>query len=169
MSQQEFMQEPQSQQQRPEYQQETYQSHYRSNKSSKAGAPKDEPPSSYEEPMTQYGYESGYQAQDPASGSKYREETTGTAGAAQKQRHIQPPGSDGDAFEHSYRDYNQYNMSQDVPPWARPQLHRRSSLRRVLLIVLGLMLILPILRSLLLSLAVMVGIIGIVAFALAVL
>jgi len=164
LSQQEFMQEPQFQQQRPEYEQETYNS-----RSSKAGAPKDEPPSSYDEPMTHYDYESGYQAQDSALGSKYKEETTGTRGGSERQQRQQQSGPDGDAFEHSYRGYNQYNMPQGVPPWARPQLHRRSSLRTWLFIVLSLMLIIPILRFLLLGLAFAAGIIGIVVFTLALL
>jgi len=107
----------------------------------KASAPRDEPPSSYDEPMMQRGY----QAQDSSADSKSQESTTRRSGRQQARQQF---GPDGDAYERGYRMSQQYNVTQGVPPWARPQRRPRYLVRLVVLIVLGLIFMGPILHLL---------------------
>src|SRR6266567_3055254 len=155
MSQQEFV--PQSQQSqgpRPEGQQslsddEIYYPQHPYNWSTgenKAGPPRDEPPSSYDELIMQHSY----QAQNRAA-NKLRQQLS----------------PDGDAYEESYRAYKQYNSWQSVPSWARPQPQGKSAVRLAVLIVLGLLLIKPLLIVAGVLLAVIGGIIGIAFLAIA--
>jgi len=147
MSQQEFAPQSQSQQpQEPEtegqhllsdneiyYPQHPY---YWSKGKDKAGMPRDEPPSSYDESVMQRGY----QAQDYAGGTQH---TGGTAGSQSGWRQQLSP--DGDAYEQGYRVHNRYNAWRTVPPWAMPQPQKKNVVRLALLILLGLLLIKPIL------------------------
>ncbi len=135
MSQQEFVPESQAQQSQREHalnDDEVYHPQYPYNWSpNNASAPRDEPPSSYDEPMIQRGY----QAQDDAAGTKRQAWAPHERSAPQGQRF----SPDGDAYEQGYRSYNV------VPPWARVQPQKKNVPRLVLLIVLGLILIKPIL------------------------
>jgi hypothetical protein len=108
----------------------------------KTSVPRDEPPSSYDEPMIQRGY----RAQDYSADHKSQERTTGRTG--RQQAHHQQFGPDGDAYERGYRISQGYNAWQGVPPWARVQPRQRGFVRAVVFIVLGLMLIGPILHLL---------------------
>lgn len=147
MSQQEFAPQPQSQQsqelrtegQHLQSDNEIYYPqppYYWSKGEAKAGVPRDEPPSSYDEPAMQRGY----QAQDYAGGTQHTERTSGSGPGWQQQ--FSP---DGDAYEQGYGVHNRYNAWRTVPPWARPQSQQKSAVRLALLIVLGLLLIKPIL------------------------
>ena len=113
----------------------------------KEGAPRDEPPSSYAEPTMQRGY----QAQDYTSSVK-QQQNNATNSAGQQwsgsKRAGQQFSPDGDAFEQGYRPYNTYNTQQGgqqgVPPWARPQSHKRGSFGWIFIIVFLLFMIRPI-------------------------
>jgi hypothetical protein len=150
MSQQEFVPESQAQQSRRKHalnDDELYHPQYPYNWSpNKAGAPRDEPPSSYDEPMIQRGY----QAQNDAAGTKRRAWAPYERSAPQRQRF----SPDGDAYEQGYRSYNV------VPPWARVQPRKKNVARLVLLIVLGLILIKPILVLLAFLLVAVASIVG---------
>ena len=108
----------------------------------KADVPRDEPPSSYDEPIVQRGY----QAQDRTTGTKHQESTTGRGSGRQMQNQQLSP--DGDAYERGYRMYHQYNAWQNVPPWARAQPQQKKVAKLVLFIVLALFFIGPILHLL---------------------
>jgi len=127
----------------------------------KAGVPRDEPPSSYDEPMVQRVY----QAQDRSSDTKRQQSTTHRSGNPGEQRQVQRQqfGPDGDAYEHGYRMYHRYNARPNVPPWARAQPRQKNVARLVLFIVLGLMFIGPILHLLA---GLLILVIGTVFFAL---
>src|SRR5207302_8183046 len=129
MSQQEFVPRSQSNGQdalndEDEIYQPQYPYHW-SGKLDKEAAPRDEPPSSYAEPTLQRGY----QAQDYSSAASQQNSTTNNAGqqwpGSQNRGARQQFAPDGDAFEHGY------NVGQagqrGVPPWARPQFHKRGS------------------------------------------
>lgn len=153
MSQQEFAPQSQSYGQDSESgEEEIYQPHYPyswSGKLDTATGPRDEPPSSYAEPTIQQGY----QAQDYAASRQqqetytYHSSTQSQQHQTQQQRYYSP---DGDAFEHSYQPYNRYNTVRQgvLPPWARPQRHRRGSGKWILFLVLGLFFIKPMLALL---------------------
>jgi hypothetical protein len=141
MSQQEFVPPSESNQQHPlskddEKYQPQYPYHW-SGMLNQEGAPRDEPPSTYDPTIMQQGYQA--QASGPAH--------TPFQGSQQSQGAADyiVPGSDGDAYEQGYRPYNAYNAynarqaAQGVPPWARPQHHRRNPLRFgfIILILLG--------------------------------
>jgi len=127
----------------------------------KAGVPRDEPPSSYDEPMVQRVY----QAQDRSSDTKRQQCTTHRSGNPGEQRQAQRQqfGPGGDAYEQGYRMYHQYNARPSVPTWARAQPRQKNVARLVLFIVLGLMLIGPILHLLA---GLLILVIGTVFFAL---
>ncbi len=110
--------------------------YYWSKGEDKAGLPRDDPPSSYDEPAMQRGY----QAQDYARGTQH---TQGTPGSRPEWRQQFSP--DGDAYEQGYRMHSRYNAWRTVPPWARPQPQMKSVVRLALLIILGLLLIKPLL------------------------
>ncbi len=110
----------------------------------KTGGPRDEPPSSYDEPMIQRGY----RAQDYRADSRGQEDTRGRRWGGQQQAQRGQIGPDGDAFERGYRMSQGGNAGQGVPPWARPQPRQKGLVRALVLIVLGLMLIGPILHLL---------------------
>jgi hypothetical protein len=162
MSQQEFVSPSQSQQSQGEHElndDETYSPQHPYYWSpNKAGVPRDEPPSSYDEPMVQRGY----QAQDRTTDTKDQTSTTrrGTGGKQVQRQQFSP---DGDAYERGYRMYHQYNARPNVPPWARAQPQQKNVARLVLFIVLGLMLIGPILHLLA---GLLILVIGTVFFAL---
>ena len=169
MSQQEFFQGPQFQEQEQpsleddeiEYPPQPY---YWSTQPGK-GAPKDEPVSLSDEPMVQADhpgdYQHGYAAQDNVSnpvGAKFitptwEESYRGTQ-RWQSQAQRQQFSPDGDSFEHQYRPYRGNNQQWSAPPWARPQQHKRSAARWFWLIVLGLIFMGPLLHSLAAFLAV---------------
>jgi hypothetical protein len=164
MSQQEFAPQPQSQQSQ-ELQTEGQHSlsdneiyypqhpYYWSKGEAKAGLPRDEPPSSYDEPAMQHGY----QAQGGYAGeTQHTERAPGSRPGLRQQ--FSP---DGDAYEQGYRVYNRYNAWRTVPPWARPQSQRKSAVRLALLIVLGLLLIKPIL----ILMGLLLAVIGLTIFA----
>ncbi len=94
-------------------------------KSGASGMPKEEPAASYEGPLYQQNYQSGYQAQEQQQEPESR-------------------------YTHTYSTSNerqQFRSRQqwDVPVWARPQIHRRSWKRIVLFIILGVLLFKPLL------------------------
>jgi len=155
MSQQEFVpQSQQSQGQQPLSDDEIYYPQHPYNWSTgenKAGPPRDEPPSSYNEVIIQRGYQE--QARQSSAGSR----------SAWRQQ-LSP---DGDAYEESYRAYRQYNSWRAAPPWARPQPQGKGALRLAVLIVLGLLLLKPLLIVAGVLLAVIGGIIGIAFLAIA--
>ena len=107
-----------------------------SGKLDKKAAPRDEPPSSYDELTMQQSYA----AQNYGTSAQQEERRTSSGNSQFQQWRYSP---DGDAFEHGYRPYNQYQTMQGVPPWARPQRHRGGSVKWALLILFGLFLIKP--------------------------
>lgn len=120
MSQQEFV--PQSQHSLNNNEDELYYPQHPYNWSerpNKEAAPRDEPPSSYDEPLIQRGY----QAQDQHT-------------STQRQQF----SPDGDAYEHRYRIYHQ---PQSLPPWARTQPRKKHIARLLFLIGLAALLIKP--------------------------
>ena len=196
MSQQEFVSPSQSQQSQGEHElndNETYHPQHPYYWSpNKAGVPRDEPPSSYDEPMVQRGY----QAQDRTEDSKRQQGTTHRsrilvpargylsprqgastfsndprhddvvvplAGTRERQAQRQQFGPDGDAYERGYGMDHRYNAGRNVPPWARAQPKQKNVARLVLFIALGLMLIGPILHLLA---GLLILVIGTVFFAL---
>jgi hypothetical protein len=125
------------------------------------GAPKDEPASLSDEPMGsslggsyqddhQSDYQHGYAAQDSISssvGGRFtapRQRSNGGPSQSQRQRF----SPDGDSFEHQYHPYTANNQQWSVPPWARPQQHKRSAAGWVWLVILGLVFIGPLLHIL---------------------
>lgn len=159
MSQQEFA--PQSQ--RPASDDEIYYPQHPYNWSTgenKAGPPRDEPPSSYDEGIIQRGY----QAQDHTANTRQQgQPRKSSADSSTGWRQQLSP--DGDAYEESYRAYRQHNSWRSVPPWARPQPQGKSIVRLAVLIVLGLLLLKPLLIVAGVLLAVIGGIIGIALLA----
>ena len=161
MSQQEFFQEPQSQQ---EQQQpfgdneiaDTGQPYYWSTRPPQQGAPKEAPTEGYDEPMVHHDYRDDYQhgyiAQDT---SKYTYVQAGRSGLDEPRAQSQASSSqkqqfspDGDSFERQYRPYVRNNIQWNVPLWARPQRQGRGSARIIWLIILGVIFIGPILHIL---------------------
>ena len=111
-----------------------------SGKLDKKAAPRDELPSSYDGGYAAQSYDrTGSRKAVPTYAEQ--EERYASAGNSQFQQWRYSP--DGDAFEHGYRPYNQYQAMQGVPPWARPQRHRGGSVKWALLILFGLFLIKP--------------------------
>jgi len=159
MSQQEFV--PQSQQ--PASDDEIYYPQHPYNWSTgenKAGPPRDEPPSSYNEVII----ERGYQGQDRTANTRQQEQARrSSAGSRSAWRQQLSP--DGDAYEESYRAYGKYNSWRPAPPWARPQPQGKGVVRLAVLIVLGLLLLKPLLIIAGVLLAVIGGIIGIALLA----
>lgn len=140
MSQQEFEPESQSNQQHSlneddEIQHPQYPYSWSGNLNQE-GVPRDEPPSSYDATVMQQGY----QAQTSSNANVPGSSQSSTGG---RYEYVAPEG-DGDAYEQGYRPYNAYNRArsgqgQGVPPWARPQPHRRRPARfaSILLVLLG--------------------------------
>ena len=158
MSQQEFFQGPQFQNQeqgRPSLEDDDIeyppQPYYWSTQPGK-GAPKDEPTSLSDESMVEADhpgdYQHGYAAQDSVSNPAGVIFTTpgggSNGGMAQSQRQRFSP--DGDSFEHRYRPYTASNQQWGVPSWARPQQHKRSAAGWFWLVVLGLIFMGPLLH-----------------------
>lgn len=161
MSQQEFFQGPQFQEQEQptleddeiEYSPQPY---YWSTQPGK-GAPKDEPASLSDEPMVQADYpgdyQHGYVAQDNRSntaGAKFipptREQSNRGKSEWRSQTQRQHFSPDGDSFEHQYRPYGVNKQQWSAPPWARPQRHHRGAAGWFWLIVLGLVFMGPLLH-----------------------
>ncbi len=121
MSQQEFDPGSQAQEHDPLHD-EVYYPHYPyswSGKLDNEATPRDEPPSSYDEPI----YQQGYQAQtNPGQNDAgyLNQQGSGTNPINQGGQQQGRSGGDG---------YNSYNAGQGVPPWARPQQHRRAPFR----------------------------------------
>jgi len=151
MSQQEFDPGSQTQEHDPLHD-ELYYPHYPyswSGKLDNEATPRDEPPSSYDEPI----YQQGYQAQtNPGQNDAGYLNQQGSGTNPINQGRQQQGRSDGDAnaYQRGYG-YNSYNarqgtpggQGQGVPPWARPQQHRRAPFRfgSILLILVALALI----------------------------
>ncbi|MDQ2717237.1 MAG: ABC transporter permease [Chloroflexota bacterium] len=137
----------------------------------KKGAPRDEPPSSYHEPMIQRDYQGGYAAQDVAPAEPAptgAQDKLQPQGQAQRRQRFSP---DGDAFEQGYRPYNTRQPGFQVPPWARPQRNTMSPMSKIILyLVLAILFIGPLLGIILgiiaLFLSAFVAIIVIVPFVL---
>jgi hypothetical protein len=158
MSQQEFVPESQSQAHDPLLKEdEVYypRAPYSwSGKLDKEATPRDVPPSSYGEPRAQQGYQAHTSAgQNDAA-------RTGQGGGGANSNNAQAwqrqGGSGGNAggYQDGYGPYRSYNWSsgrrggsgaqgQGVPPWARPQQHRRAPFRLgfILLILVAIALI----------------------------
>ena len=168
MSQQEFFQGPQFQEQeqgRPSLEDDEIeyppQPYYWSTQPGK-GAPKDEPTSLSDESMVEADhpgdYQHGYAAQDNVSkpvGERFitptfnvpHEESNRGTPQWQPQTQRQQFSPDGDSFENQYRPYRANNQQWSAPPWARPQ-HRRGAARWFWLVVLGLLFMGPLLHIL---------------------
>lgn len=138
MSQQEFVPESQSPAHDPLKEDEVYypRAPYSwSGKLDKEATPRDVPPSSYGEPRVQQGY----QAQTNASQNDSARASQGGSGGV------------AGGYQRGYGPYRSYNWSngrqggpgQGVPPWARPQQHRRAPFRFgfILLILVAIALI----------------------------
>ena len=125
--------------------------YYWSTKPNTGNMPKNEHPANFEDSVTDMPpiLPYSYQAQDRPSQGAYTTHTTPPP--RQQQRSFSP---DGDAFEHGYKPYGSYNGQ--VPPWARPQQGNKS-VRIIIFVVLGFMLIKPIL-ALLTTLFVIAGV-----------
>ena len=161
MSQQEFFQESQSQQegQPPSGDNgiaEKAQPYYWSTQPPQQGAPKEAPAEGYDEPMVHHDYRDDYQhgyiAQDT---SKYTSVQAGRSGLDEPRAQSQASNSqkqqfspDGDSFERQYRPYVRNNIQWNVPLWARPQRQGRGSARIIWLIILGMIFIGPMLHIL---------------------
>jgi hypothetical protein len=114
--------------------------------------PKDEPPSSYDEPMTSLSvnrdYQHGYTAQSYTTYS-HQQQVSNTTSSGQQHN-----SADGDAYERHYRpNYANYAQGQhyqqwNVPSWARPQTQNRSGMSIFWLIILGLIFIGPLMHLL---------------------
>src|SRR2546429_38204 len=123
-------------------------------------APKDEPASLSDEPMgpleDRYednhpgDYQHGYVAQDTVNKGVGAQFIAPPGGKSQweSQSQRQQFSPDGDSFEHRYRPYTANNQQWSVPPWARPQQHKRSAAGWVWLVILGLVFIGPLLHIL---------------------
>ena len=166
MSQQEFFQGPQFQEQeqgRPSLEDDDIeyppQPYYWSTQPGK-GAPKDEPTSLSDESMVEADhpgdYQHGYAAQDNVSnpvGERYttppfivpQEESNRGTPQWQSQTQRKQFSPDGDSFEYQYRPYRANNQQWSAPPWARPQ-HRRRAGSWFWLVVLGLIFMGPLLH-----------------------
>src|SRR6266446_9448123 len=143
MSQQEFDPGSQAQEHDPLHD-EVYYPHYPyswSGKLDNEATPRDEPPSSYDEPIYQQGYQA--QANPGQNDAGYlNQQGSGTNPNNQGTQQHGRSGGDG---------YNSYNVGQGtpgrpgqgVPPWARPQRHRRAPFRFgfILLILVALALL----------------------------
>ena len=157
MSQQEFVPESQSQAHDPLKEDEVYypRTPYSwSGKLDKEATPRDVPPSSYGEPRVQQGYPAQTnpgQTDDARAG-----QGGGGANSSSSQARQRQGGSNGNTNGYQrgygpYRSYNSYNtgqgtsggLGQSVPPWARPQQHRRARFRFgfILLILVAIALI----------------------------
>ena len=131
MSQQEFeMGSHSSQQNSSNEEEEIHQPQYPyswSGNINKEGVPRDEPPSSYDATVMQQGY----QAQAPNTSN-----VPGQQAQVNRQYQNIPLAGDGDAYEQGYRPYrNRSGQGQSVPPWARPQQHRRDPIRFAFIIL----------------------------------
>jgi len=168
MSQQEFFQGPQFQEQeqgRPSLEDDDIeyppQPYYWSTQPGK-GAPKDEPTSLSDESMVEADhpgdYQHGYAAQDNVSnrvGERFssptfnvpQEESNRGTPHWQPQTQRQQFSPDGDSFEQQYRPYRANNQQSSAPPWMRPQ-HRRGAGGWFWLVVLGLLFMGPLLHFL---------------------
>lgn len=170
MSRQEFAPEPQEQEGRQGWQEQSAQSwdraeiypykpYHWSTRSKTGDMLKNEHPSTYEGSIPPYSY----RAQESAS---HREQPTRVQPTEKQQRERgqrrQRFSPDGDAFEHGYRPYKNNTVESQVPPWARPQRHNRHVLRWIVLIVLGIVLI----KFAVAALAVLAAVIGLTIFAL---
>lgn len=169
MDQQAFVPGSQSQGQQPSDEDEIYnatvaQPYYWS---TRPDAPKDEPASHYDEPMVQSNdqsdYQNGYIARDnggapaidiPAQRSETSRAASQQSQTTQSQSRFQSQSmgysQDGDSFENQYRPNaaSANHQQWGVPPWARPQVQRRSPARLFWLILLGLIFIGPLLHLL---------------------
>jgi hypothetical protein len=161
VSQQEFFQESQSQQegQQPSGDNgiaDTAQPYYWSTQPPQQGAPKEAPAEGYDEPMIHHDYRDDYQhgyiAQDT---SKYTSVQAGRSGLDEPPTQSQASSSqkqrfspDGDSFERQYRPYARNNIQWNVPLSARPQRQGRGSARIIWLIILGMIFIGPMLHIL---------------------
>lgn len=178
MSQQEFV--PQSHEEQPQDEHEIYpqQPYYWSTKPDSKAKPKDEPLSSYNEPMVQEDngsdYQQGYMAQDHATYSNTRKQnpglnqgqTTGTRSQqswSQSQQQQFAPGRNtagqkyGATPDYQYEYHYQYDYryqypGKSVPPWAKPQPQQqrrgRGAFGGFWLLILALFLLGPMLRFL---------------------
>ncbi len=108
------------------------------------GAPRDEPPSTLDEPMVQHDYADNATARDYASPAA---SSSGEQYQGQRaQRRFEP---DGDALEHGYRPYRNAGARSQIPPWARPQQQYWSpTTKLILFLVLGACLLGPALIAL---------------------
>lgn len=138
-----------------------------------APQPKEEPASSYDEPLTQNDYAGGYQPQNEmnysypenkgsAQAASDFSQTQGQEGQQQQQQQQfqsqqarNPYSPDGDAFETGYNPYNSYNSydagnswqtQQSAPFWARPQRRQRGGFRWLWLVILAFLFMGPLFR-----------------------
>jgi hypothetical protein len=140
MSQQQFV--PQEGSERLSGDEEIYQQYFKAPKN--GNILKEEHPSTFEASIPAYSY----RAQDAAAQRSYDTATTAhphetdERARRSRRRRFSP---DGDALENGYRPYQQ-RMQYQAPSWARPQRHNRPhTLRWIVLIVLGIILIKPLL------------------------
>lgn len=142
--------------------------------SSKPNAPKDEPASLYDEPMLQSdetgSYMSGYVAREQRANTKQtpnaqqRFQIVAPASAQSRQRQQFSP--DGDSFEAQYRPGAANQQQWRVPPWARPQVHRRSPGRTLMFLLICILCIVPLMHFLLIVLGAFLAVVGVIILAL---
>jgi hypothetical protein len=175
MSQQEIMPEPQSNNRQSGNEEDieniNAQPYYWSTQPEEvAPQPKEEPASSYDEPLTQNDYAGGYQPQnemtysypDNKGNAKAVSDFSQTQGQQQQQQQQfqsqqarNPYSPDGDAIETGYKPYNSYNSydadnswqtRQSVPFWARPQRSQRGGFHWLWIVILAFIFMGPLLR-----------------------
>lgn len=151
MSQQELVPEPQDHEQQAAYDQAVGEPAYYA-RPLKRGGPKEEHPATFEESIPPYSYP----AQDRVgyTGAQERQTRQQTQQQGSRTTNFEP---DGDALEAGYRPYQRFSQWQ-IPPWARPQRHKRSNAMRWLVAAVLILLMIKLLPLLLL------GILGITVF-----
>jgi hypothetical protein len=160
MSQQEFVPESQSQAHGPFNDDEVYypRAPYSwTGKLENEALPRDEPPSSYGELRVQQGYQA--QADAGQNGPSRANQSADDANSHYAQAWQRPERSNGNGngYARGYGPYSSFNTGQgasggpgqSVPPWARPQQHRRGPLRfgSILLILVTIVLIQGLIRG----------------------
>ncbi len=110
----------------------------RSNKAKTSEMPKNDHPATFEQSIPPYAYPAQDGVNARAQWSEGEPQATNRQQARQTQRGNQRFSPDGDALEHGYRPYRQYNYNggHGVPLWARPRRGIGSKPVRLLVLIL---------------------------------
>ena len=112
----------------------------RSNKAKTREMPKNDHPTTFEQSIPPYAYpaQDGVRAREQSPASKQQRAYEQHARQTHNMRANQRFSPDGDAFEHGYRPYKQYNNNggNGMPGWARPQRGIGSKPVRLLVLIL---------------------------------